>query len=80
MAAIFFLFFEAQKLPKKPLVLDASPVVSKEGLWARAGRGLPVLGSTCVGLAALWRSFTIAMAWYLIRIMLDHRDKYVLTR
>jgi hypothetical protein len=33
------------------LLLVASPVVSSEGLWARAGpRGLPVLGSTCVGL------------------------------
>jgi hypothetical protein len=36
-----------------PELLVASPVVSSEGLWARAGpRGLPVLGSTCVGLAA----------------------------
>ena len=60
-AAIFFLFFEAQKLPKNPLPL-ASPEVSKDGLWARGGKGLPVFGSTWVGLAACWRSFTIVMA------------------
>lgn len=48
-AAIFFLFFDAQKLPKNP-ELPVSVGVSTEGLLARGGRGLPVLGSTCVGL------------------------------
>ena len=32
MAAIFFLFLEAQKLPKNQLPLGDSPVVSREGL------------------------------------------------
>ena len=64
-AAIFFLFFGAKKLPKNP-ELD-SEGKSKEGLDARGGtadggRGLPVFGSTWVGLEALCRSLTIAMA------------------
>ena len=51
MAAIFFLFFG-----KKPVPL--SDVISSDGLEARGGTaeggsGLPVFGSTCVGLAAL---------------------------
>lgn len=63
MAAAFFLFLEAQKLPKNPEPPEASPVVSSEGLLERAvGRGLPVLGSTWVGLLAAWRSLTIAIA------------------
>lgn len=65
MAAIFFLFFEAKKLPKKPPF--PSDMASIEGLAARGGtvggKGLPVLGSTCVGFAALCRSLTIAIAW-----------------
>lgn len=65
-AAAFFLFLAAKKLPKKP----ALPVPSTSGtggLLARAGvldcgRGLPLLGSTWTGLAGLYRSLTIAMA------------------
>ena len=53
MAAIFFLFFEAKKLPKKPLL----PSVSRLGLTGRGGtaggRGLPVFGSTWTGLVWL---------------------------
>jgi hypothetical protein len=62
MAAILFLFFDAKKLPKKPL---SEPVASRGGLAARAGVdgiGLPVLGSTWTGLLWLCRSLTIAMA------------------
>lgn len=64
-AAIFFLFFGAKKLPKKPELLSEGR--SSDGLAARGGtadggRGLPVLGSTCTGLVALCRSLTIAMA------------------
>lgn len=63
MAAAFFLF-RGKKLPKKPVLLSAG--ASSVGLFARGGpedgRGLPVLGSTWVGLAALCRSCTIAMA------------------
>lgn len=67
MAAIFFLFLLAKKLPKKPADVSV-PSVESEGLAARGGmaeggNGLPVLGSTCVGLAAWRRSFTIAMAY-----------------
>ena len=61
MAAIFFLFLVVKKLPKKPELSDGR---SSEGLAARGGtaggRGLPVFGSTCVGL--LVRSLTIAIA------------------
>ena len=65
MAAAFFLFLAAKKLPKKPELL--SPLTSSEGLAERtgvedAGRGLPVLGSTWTGLAELYRSFTMAIA------------------
>lgn len=64
MAAIFFLFFVEKKLPKNPSLLSVAG--SKEGLEARGGTaggsGRPVLGSTCVGLAALARSLTIAIA------------------
>lgn len=65
-AAIFFLFFGAKKLPKKPV--PESGCRSSEGLDARggiadAGSGFPVLGSTCVGLFALCRSLTIAIAY-----------------
>ena len=60
-AAIFFLFFGAKKLPKKP---ELSAGRSNDGLAARGGtaggRGRPVLGSTWVGLA--FRSLTIAIA------------------
>ena len=63
MAAAFFLF-RGKKLPKKPVLPSEGP--SSVGLAARGGpddgRGLPVLGSTWVGLAALCRSFTIAIA------------------
>jgi hypothetical protein len=62
MAAIFFLFFEAQKLPKNP-VLPLSWLLSTVGLLARWAKGFPVLGSTCVGLLALWRSFTMVIAY-----------------
>lgn len=64
-AAAFFLFLAAKKLPKKPeLAPSGSGTV---GLAARAGvadagSGLPVLGSTCTGFDGLCRSFTIAMA------------------
>jgi hypothetical protein len=61
-AAIFFLFFDAKKLPKKPEL----SLPSNEGLADRGGteggNGLPVLGSTWVGLAALCRSWMIAIA------------------
>jgi hypothetical protein len=65
MAAIFFLFFDAKKLPKKPEL--PSVITSREGLEARGvtaegGRGFPVLGSTGVGLPAFRRSLTIAIA------------------
>ena len=65
MAAIFFLFLGAKKLPKKPE--PPSWGRSSDGLAARGGAadggiGLPVFGSTCVGLLALCRSLTIAMA------------------
>ena len=64
-AAIFFLFFPAKKLPKKPV--PPSDPISSDGLAARGGpaegcNGFPVFGSTCVGLAALCRSLTIAIA------------------
>ena len=62
-AAIFFLFLGAKKLPKKPEALSAG-CKSRDGLAARGGtaggRGRPVLGSTWVGLAV--RSWTIAIA------------------
>lgn len=61
-AAAFFLF-RGKKLPKKP---ELSEGASSEGLVDRGGpaegKGLPVFGSTWVGLAALCRSFTIAIA------------------
>ena len=64
MAAIFFLFLGAKKLPKKPELLFSR--TSSEGLEARGGtdggRGLPVFGSTWTGLLGLCRSLTIAMA------------------
>lgn len=69
-AAIFFLFFGAKKLPKKPEL--PSDGKSSEGLAARGGtaggRGLPVFGSTWVGLVL--RSWTIAIAFGL-HIALD---------
>lgn len=63
-AAIFFLFFDTKKLPKKPEPESGgiSGLADLGGI-ADAGRGLPVLGSTCVGFAALCRSLTIAMAY-----------------
>ena len=65
MAAAFFLFLAAKKLPKKPELPSGSPAKSV-GLAARAGvaaaRGLPVLGSTWTGRAGLCFSLTIAMA------------------
>lgn len=66
MAAIFFLFLGAKKLPKKPEPFSGGR--SSDGLAARGGtadggRGLPVFGSTCVGLLALCRSLTIAIAY-----------------
>lgn len=64
MAAIFFLFLGAKKLPKKPELLSGGG--SSDGLAARGGadggRGLPVFGSTWVGLLALCLSLTIAIA------------------
>jgi hypothetical protein len=45
-AAIFFLFLDAQKLPKNPELLLSAGETSTEGLLARGGRGLPVFGST----------------------------------
>ena len=63
-AAIFFLFFDAKKLPKKPPFPSGN--TSNVGLAlpvvADGGRGLPVLGSTCVGFACACRSLTIAIA------------------
>lgn len=63
MAAAFFLF-RGKKLPKKPALLSGG--ASSDGLAARGGpddgRGLPVLGSTWVGLAAVCRSCTMAIA------------------
>ena len=64
-AAAFFLFFAAKKLPKKPVLLSRFVSVEVVGLAALAGveaRGFPVFGSTCTGFGGLWRSFTIAMA------------------
>lgn len=65
MAAAFFLFLAAKKLPKKP-ELELPSASGIAGLAARAGveagRGLPVLGSTWTGFAGLYRSFTIAIA------------------
>ena len=68
MAAASFFFFGAKKLPKNP-EFPPSITASNDGLWARggiadAGRGLPVFGSTWTGLVALWRSLTIAIAFY----------------
>ena len=62
MAAIFFLFFDEKKLPKKPSLPSSGR--SSEGLAARGGGGMgrPVFGSTWVGLAALVLSLTIAIA------------------
>lgn len=64
MAAIFFLFLGAKKLPKNPVLLSGGR--SSDGLAARGGacggRGLPVFGSTWVGFAALCLSLTIAIA------------------
>lgn len=62
-AAIFFLFFETKKLPKNPEPESGgrSGLADLGGI-ADAGSGFPVLGSTCVGFAALCRSFTIAIA------------------
>ncbi len=61
-AAIFFLFLGAKKLPKKPEL--PSDGRSSEGLAARGGtalgRGLPVFGSTWTGF--VFRSWTIAIA------------------
>ena len=61
-AAIFFLFLGAKKLPKKLALL--SDGWSSEGLAARGGTaggsGRPVLGSTWTGLAVL--SLTMAIA------------------
>lgn len=52
-AAIFFLFFDAKKLPKKPVLLPSDgDMLSNDGLLERGGRGFPVLGSTWVGLLA----------------------------
>jgi hypothetical protein len=64
-AAIFFLFLDAKKLPKKPPFASFMP--SSVGLAVRAGVaeagiGFPVFGSTCTGLAAVCFSFTIAIA------------------
>lgn len=63
-AAIFFLFFDAKKLPKKPPLV--SDMESRDGLAARGtadgGKGFPVLGSTWVGLLAAFRSLTMAIA------------------
>lgn len=63
-AAIFFLFLGAKKLPKKPALSPAGR--SSDGLAARGGtaggRGLPVLGSTWTGFAV--RSLTIAIAFF----------------
>ena len=62
-AAIFFLFLVVKKLPKKPEPVSEGR--SSEGLAARGGTaggsGLPVFGSTCVGL--LVRSLTMAIAF-----------------
>src|SRR5271163_2068899 len=69
-AAIFFLFLAAKKDPKKPS-LDSEPSVGRLGEFdlggTDGGRGLPVFGSTCVGLLALWRSLTMAMARWPLR-------------
>lgn len=67
MAAAFFLFFAAKKLPKKPEFESFKPLSTSVGLAARAGvvlagKGFPVLGSTWTGLVGLCRSFTIAIA------------------
>ena len=64
MAASFFLFLLAKKLPKNPpeLSLNYALGLTGRGGTADAGKGFPVLGSTWVGLAELWRSLTIAMA------------------
>jgi len=64
-AASFFLFLLAKKLPKKPPL--SADVPSSEGLadlggTVDAGKGFPVLGSTCTGRAAMARSLTIAIA------------------
>lgn len=64
MAAAFFLFFAAKKLPKKPELLSrfVSDVVGLAALAGVVARGLPVFGSTWTGFWGLWRSFTIAIA------------------
>ena len=57
MAAIFFLFFDAKKLPKNPVLPSAIESIGglarPLGAAADGGKGFPVFGSTCVGLAAL---------------------------
>ena len=67
MAAIFFLFLDAKKLPKKPEFVSDESACGLLGLAARGGcvlggRGLPVFGSTCVGLPALLRSLMMLIA------------------
>lgn len=54
MAAIFFLFLETKKLPKKPEPESGgkSGLADRGGI-ADGGSGFPVFGSTCVGFAAL---------------------------
>ena len=65
MAAIFFLFFEEKKLPKNPDPSDERSIDGLEALGgtADAGIGRPVFGSTWVGLLALERSLTMAIAY-----------------
>lgn len=67
MAAAFFLFLAAKKLPKKPPLPEPSSFAPPSvGLAARAGvlagRGFPVLGSTWTGRVGLCFSLTMAMA------------------
>lgn len=85
MAAAFFLFLAAKKLPKKP-PLPPPSISGTVGLAARAGvppcgKALPVLGSTWTVFGGLYRSFTIAMAcderWSDIMIRSGVRDQGV---
>lgn len=69
MAAAFFLFLAAKKLPKKPefespprLLSAMVGLAARPGPGAVAASGFPVLGSTCTGFVGLYRSLTIAIA------------------
>lgn len=62
-AAIFFLFLLAKKLPKNPPFSGFGSRLWGFGESLPPGSGFPVFGSTCTGFAAVCFSFTIAIAF-----------------